>query len=70
MAPSPTGTIPEISAPLLVPPAEAAALLSVTRQTVYAMLNAGTLPSLKIGRCRRIPMQAIIDLIGGADAAA
>jgi len=35
--------------------------LSVSRSTVYLLLNTGAIPSAKFGRNRRIPRQAVID---------
>lgn len=47
------------AAPLLLTPAEAAAALGVSRSTVYALLTAGSLASVRIGRARRIPQAAV-----------
>lgn len=41
---------------------EAAQLLSVGRWTIYQMLSSGDLPSIKLGRSRRIPIKAIESL--------
>lgn len=50
-------------------PAEAAAALGVTRQTVYALIGRGELRRFKIGRCTRIPVADVLALVGGvADA--
>ncbi len=35
--------------------AEVAAILRLSKMTVYRMVNAGTLPALKVGRSVRIP---------------
>lgn len=50
---------------LLLTPAEAAAVLSVSRTTVYELLNRGLLRSIKLGACRRIPVEALRELIDG-----
>lgn len=42
---------------------EAAEVLAVGRSTVYALLEAGVLRSVKIGRCRRIPTAALDEFI-------
>lgn len=42
-------------------PAEAARLLRVSEDTVRGMLNAGTLPGLRLGRLWRIPEAALED---------
>ena len=42
--------------------AEAAAFLSVSRATLYALMNCGQLPFVKIGRSRRVPRRAVVEL--------
>lgn len=44
---------------LLLKPEEAAEALGVGRTTVYGLISAGDLPSVRIGRCRRIPVDAL-----------
>ena len=44
---------------------EAAGYLSVSERTIWAMCNRGELRSVTIGRCRRIPMDALLALLGG-----
>ncbi len=46
-------------AKLLVTPEEAAAMLSVSRTTVYHLMAASELPSVQIASCRRIPVAAL-----------
>ncbi len=48
---------------LLVTPAEAARRLSLAESTVYQLLLTRQLASIKIGRSRRIPMDALTDFI-------
>jgi excisionase family DNA binding protein len=45
--------------PLLVRVDEAARLLSLSRSTVYEMLDAGERPSVRRGAARRIPVAAL-----------
>jgi excisionase family DNA binding protein len=46
--------------PIFLRPVEAARMLSISRSRVYELLNAGTLPGLRIeGRTWRIPRAAI-----------
>ena len=52
---------------LLLTPAEAAVALSVSRTTIYELMNRGLLRSIKLGTCRRIPIDAVRDLIGELD---
>lgn len=42
--------------------ADAARFLGVSRSLVYKLLNAGVLPSAKIGNSRRIPIRAVREL--------
>lgn len=43
----------------LLTPEEAARVLGIGRSKVYELILAGTLESLKIGACRRVPADAI-----------
>jgi excisionase family DNA binding protein len=43
--------------------AEVAAILSLSRMTVYRMVNSGTLPALKVGRSVRIPEHVVLDYL-------
>ncbi|WP_322756370.1 helix-turn-helix domain-containing protein [Frankia sp. Cas3] len=45
---------------LLLTPTEAAELLGVSRTTVYELLNAGQIESVRIGRARRIPRVVLV----------
>ncbi|ABW15648.1 DNA binding domain, excisionase family [Parafrankia sp. EAN1pec] len=49
---------------LLLTPAEAAELLGVGRTTIYELMNSGDIPSVRIGRARRIPS---VDLVAFVD---
>ncbi len=53
----------ESSAPLLLTPVEAAKRLSLARSTLYQLVLTGEIESVKIGRCRRIPLDALTDFI-------
>lgn len=44
---------------LLLRVEEAAELLNIGRSAVYDLVRRRTLPSVKIGRCRRIPVAAL-----------
>jgi len=48
---------------LLLTPAEAATVLGVGRSKVYELMRAGTLGSVRIGSCRRIPAQDLQALV-------
>lgn len=45
--------------PLLLRPEEAARLLDLGRSTLYQLIGGGELPSVTIGRARRIPLAAL-----------
>ena len=52
---------------LLLTPVEAAEKLAVSRTKVYELMAAGLLRSIRIGRSRRVPVDALgdfIDLMG------
>jgi len=68
-APTP---VPELESParqplasnkLLLTPQEAAKALSINRSTLYALLMREEIPSILIGRARRIPVQVLEDWI-------
>lgn len=44
-------------------PAQAAELLGVTRQTIFALLKSGKLRRFKVGRCTRIPVADVHALV-------
>ena len=48
---------------LLVTPTEAAKMLSLARSTLYQLLTAGEIESIKVGGCRRIPTDALTDYV-------
>lgn len=49
----------QVVEPLLVRVEEAARMLSLSRSTIYEMLDAGELPSVRRGTARRIPIAAL-----------
>jgi excisionase family DNA binding protein len=48
---------------LLLTPEEAAEALSVGRTKVYQLIGEGTLRSVRIGKCRRVPTSALVELV-------
>lgn len=50
---------------LLLTVKEACDLLQLSKPTVYALIHAGELRSLAVGRARRIPRQALDEFIAG-----
>ena len=49
--------------PLLLTPTEAARALGIGRSKLYKLLKSGELQSVRIGACRRIPTDALSDLV-------
>jgi excisionase family DNA binding protein len=56
--PGPSKLEPAVE-PLLVRVEEAARILSLSRSTIYEMMDAGELPSVRRGSARRIPVAAL-----------
>lgn len=58
--------------PLLLRPVEAAEMLAVSRSRIYELINAGSIPAVRLGESRslRVPLAALRRLIeeqtGGA----
>ena len=48
---------------VLLTPEQAAHRLGISRWKVYDLLRQGSLASIRIGSCRRIPTRAIEDLV-------
>lgn len=54
-------------APIFLRPVEAARVLNVSRSRLYEMLNAGTIPAVRLeGRTWRIPKAAIDKMVADA----
>jgi len=49
--------------PILLTPTEAARALGIGRSKLYELLQAGVLESVRIGACRRIPVDALTQLV-------
>jgi excisionase family DNA binding protein len=52
-----------VTMPLLLTVAQAAALLSISRTTLYELLAGGAIESIYIGRSRRVPVSALHDFV-------
>jgi excisionase family DNA binding protein len=52
-----------MSDPILFTPTEAARALGIGRSKLYDLLQSGILESVHIGACRRIPTDALSDLV-------
>ena len=48
---------------LVVTVPEAARMLGLSRARLYPLISTGEIPSLKIGRCRRVPVREIESFI-------
>lgn len=53
------------ASPVLLTVEDAARAMAVGRTTVYQLVAAGSLRSVKIGRSRRIPLDAIREYVAG-----
>ena len=49
--------------PILLTPIQAAHALGIGRSKLYKLLQNGDLQSVRIGACRRIPTDALSDLV-------
>jgi excisionase family DNA binding protein len=52
---------------LLLTPEQAAAELQIARRRIFEMIADGTLPSVKIGKSRRITRTALEDYVKGME---
>lgn len=52
---------------LLYTIAEACDLLSIGRTTMHHFISEGTIASVKIGRCRRIPREALLEFAAAGE---
>ena len=50
--------------------AEVAAIMRVSKMTVYRLLHSGTLPAVRVGRSFRVPENAVHDYLRNAFIAA
>ena len=50
---------------LMLRPAEAANSIGVSRSKCYELIARGDIPSVKVGGCVRVPVQALRDWIAG-----
>ncbi len=48
--------------------AEVAALMRVSKMTVYRLVHAGDLPAIRFGRSFRVPESAVADVVRGGAA--
>lgn len=46
--------------------AEVAAVMRVSKMTVYRLVHSGELPSVRVGRSFRVPEQAVSDYLQGS----
>ena len=48
---------------ILLTPVESARILRVGRSTLYELLKAGAIPSVRIGRSRRVRVDALLNYV-------
>jgi excisionase family DNA binding protein len=46
--------------------AEVAAIMRVSKMTVYRLVHAGDMPAIRVGRSYRVPESAVTDFLKGA----
>lgn len=51
------------NAPMLYSPSQVARILGLSRTKTYDLLSSGAIPSVKIGRSRRVPARLLNDYI-------
>lgn len=52
------------AAALLVTPERAAEMLSIPRSRIYALMRTGEIPSVLVGRSRRVTVRSLEDWVG------
>ena len=57
---------PQLSDVKFLTVAEVAALMRVSKMTVYRMVHSGELPAIRVGRSFRVPEQAVHDYLRDA----
>ena len=65
-ADEPPRALGELSDVRFLTVAEVAALMRVSRMTVYRLVHAGELASVRVGRSFRVPERAVHDYLRGA----
>jgi excisionase family DNA binding protein len=55
--------MPEVKIPQLFTVAQVAHCLALSRSKIYAMMDAGRLPYVKLGRSRRIKSTDVVDVV-------
>lgn len=53
----------DVMPPLLLTVRQAARELGLSRSTIYSLISTGELASIKIGRSRRIPWEAVVAFV-------
>jgi excisionase family DNA binding protein len=64
--PGPDRTVGDLSQMRFLTVAEVAAVMRVSRMTVYRLVHAGELASVRVGRSFRVPERAVHDYLRGA----
>lgn len=59
-----------VAEPILLRPVDLVSLLQLSRAQVYLLLASGEIPSIRIGRLRRIPRQSLDEWLGRRQEAA
>lgn len=54
--------------PLMLTPRQVQRMLQLSPSTIYRMMCDGSIPSVRIGRSRRVPAGAVLEIIDGPPA--
>jgi excisionase family DNA binding protein len=57
---------PMVQEPKFFTVAEVAAIMRVSKMTVYRLVHAGDMPAIRVGRSYRVPESAVTDFLKGA----
>ena len=63
---TPKSTAPGVSQVKFLTVAEVAAMMRVSKMTVYRLVHSGEMPAVRVGRSFRVPEKAVHDYLDGA----
>ena len=64
--PSNSKDVPELGQVQFLTVAEVAALMRVSKMTVYRLVHSGELPAVRVGKSFRVPEKAVHEYLQGA----
>ena len=66
MSPNKKEDLPTVGQVQFLTVAEVAALMRVSKMTVYRLVHSGELPAVRVGKSFRVPEKAVHDYLEGA----